>query len=96
MNEFEQSYEEYLELHSYIENITKLFESYKSGLDSINDSTSAEYNEKKQEIVKEFYDKNNSEYNAKKEKYNALHSKLSTLNKLMDQYKENMEKKNHI
>jgi hypothetical protein len=25
-----------------------------------------------------------------------LHSKLSTLNKLMDQYKENMEKKNHI
>ena len=58
--------------------------------------TSGEYKERKQEIVKEFYEKNNSEYNSKKEKYNFLHSKLTLLNKLMDQYKENLEKKNQL
>ena len=58
--------------------------------------TSGEYKERKQEIVKEFYEKNNSEYNSKKEKYNFLHSKLTLLNKLMDQYKENLDKKNQL
>ncbi len=58
--------------------------------------TSGEYKERKQEIFKEFYEKNNSEYNSKKEKYNFLHSKLTLLNKLMDQYKENLEKKNQL
>ena len=89
-SDFDQSYEEYLELHKYIESITKVFEAHKASLESIGDSTCREYQERKSEIFREFNDKNNADYVKKKEKYNNLHSKLNMINSRIQQYQASM------
>jgi hypothetical protein len=93
LSDFEQSYDEYLELHKFIEPITKLFEKLKSDLEQCQDANSAEYLQRKSELFKEFNQKNNLDYVKKKEKYNQLHAKLQLINKLIDQYQINMNNK---
>jgi hypothetical protein len=72
--------------------MTKQFKRYQLELNSIADAESAEYQEKKNKIFKDFLeiqDKNNSEYLQKKDKYASLHCKLNLIESLVRQYQEN-------
>jgi hypothetical protein len=86
-NEFDQIYNEYLEAHNYLESVATLFQTHKKELDAINDKNSKEYEEKKNNVYKEYMQKlNDANYIKTKEKHDKLSNKLNFIQDLIKQY----------
>lgn len=88
LNEYEQIYKEYLELHFYIDGLKTKFEKLKNDLDSLNQS-SKEYNEKKQKIINDYIDKkSDSGYVKKRDRYSQVYIKLKYLQNILKESEE--------
>jgi Skp family chaperone for outer membrane proteins len=85
--DFDRIYTEYLEAHNYLERVAKLFQSHKMELESINDKSSREYDEKAKKIYKDYMEKlNDSDYLKQKDKHEKLFNELNFIQDLIKQY----------
>ncbi|RNA43427.1 RNA polymerase II elongation factor Ell [Brachionus plicatilis] len=83
MQDYDQIYKEYLELHFYIDNLRDKFEKLRSDLGSLNES-SREYTEKKQKIINDYVDKkSDSDYLKKRDRYSQVYTKLKYLHNIL-------------
>lgn len=83
LQDYDQIYKEYLELHFYIDGLREKFEKLKSDLSSTNES-SKEYNEKKQKIINDYIDKKSDpDYLKKRDRYSQVYTRLKYLNNLL-------------
>jgi hypothetical protein len=86
----DQIYEEYVELHNYIESVADSFQKHQLELHSIKDDLSKEsreYEEKRTKIINDYVEKqNDAEYTRKRERYAQLYTKLNFINNLCKQY----------
>ncbi len=87
-SDFDLVYNEYVELHNYVESTAKLFARLKSEIESINDKNSKEFEIKESKIIKEYNEKLMNDFVKKKEKYDYLYAKLTLLKTLTSQYEQ--------
>ena len=85
--EIDQIYDEYLDLHQYIESVSAQFQKYQQELNLIRDETSKEYEDKRNKIVGDYVEKqNDAEYAKKRERYSRVYIKLKFINDLCKQF----------
>jgi hypothetical protein len=84
-NDFDKIYNEYYDLHDYMNTTAKTFDDYKTQMNSIKDKESKEYIEKRNKVFDHFK-RNNVEHSRKTERYNYLYEKLNLIQNLITQY----------
>lgn len=77
--EYTKTHDEYLELHAYIEQLSKKFEKYRNEIQLLNEG-SKDYTEKKHKIVAEYLElKSDAEYMRKRDRYTQIYTRLHHL-----------------
>lgn len=90
--EFDQNHKEYSELYEFLAPTAKQFDEYQKELGEIGDQNSKEAAEKKETILKVYFEKkNDQEFTKRRERYDYLDLKLNYLKDLINQYKEKNE-----
>lgn len=83
MNEFNKYHEEYAELYSYLESLSKRFVAYQQEL-AQKDESSVEYQELKRRVQKEYVLlQTNKDYSQKRDRYWQLHVRLKHIEELI-------------
>ncbi|CAF0801379.1 unnamed protein product [Brachionus calyciflorus] len=85
IQDYDQLYKEYVELHHYIDGLKEKFDKLKSDLSSLNE-TSREFIEKRQKVVDDYIlMKKDPEYKRKRDQYNRVYTKIKYLHELLSQ-----------
>lgn len=85
--DYDQVYEEYLELHKLVDVVASTFQKYQQELSQIRDDSSREYQEKKKRVVSDYLEKvNDPEYAKKRERYVQVYTRLNYIHDLCKQY----------
>ncbi len=93
--EFEQNHKEYSDLYEFLAPTAKQFDTYQKELEEIGDKNSKEATEKKDTILRVYFDKkSDSEFSKKRERYDYLDLKLNFIKGLISQYKVKNETQN--
>lgn len=86
LNEFNKYHQQYAELYSYLESLSKRFVGYQQEL-AQKDETSTEYSELKRRVQKEYLMlQSNKDYLQKRERYLQLHVRLKHIEELINEW----------
>jgi len=93
--EFEQNHKEYSDLYEFLAPTAKQFDIYQKELEEISDKNSKEATEKKDTILRVYFDKkSDTEFSKKRDRYEYLDMKLNYIKELNSHYKIKNESQN--